>query len=374
MIEKEHDLGSISVQDLQRENLMLRARVNSQEETIHSLEETVDGYLRQILDQKCQILRAQIKDKEDQLAKLEEQLNGMNTQCHQVRVPKRTSQAQEDEITRIINGLSDLGKEETLGAVDMGRDSIRTEQVAQGPDELSRPHRNEEPVSADEPAAPPVKKKSLFLRILGMAGNVAFYVALVSLLVGAFFIRSAQGGAPLNIAGYSGMLVLSGSMQDVIPKGSFLLTKSVEADTLAVGDDITFMTNSTTSVTHRIIEIMPQPDGTLEFRTQGVNNTAPDNNPVSEVNIVGKVIYHNYRIGMIAQWVSDNWPFLVFLLAVWIVLGFVLRWLNSDKEENVKAVDKPSRQDKRGLFGKAAKRGQKNEEKTDDQTLVGAGR
>lgn len=374
MVEKGHDLGPISVQDLQRENLMLRARVNSQEETIHSLEETVDGYLRQILEQKCQILRAQIKDKEEQLAKLEGQLDGMNAQDHQARVPKRTSQAQEDEITRIINSLSDSGREETLDAADVGRGFFRAEKVAQGSDEQSRPRGNEEPAPADEPAAPPVKKKSLVQRILGTAGNVAFYAALVSLLVGAFFIRSAQGGAPLNIAGYSGMLVLSGSMQDVIPKGSFLLTKSVEADTLAVGDDITFMTNSTTSVTHRIIEIMPQPDGTLAFRTQGVNNTAPDNNPVSEVNIVGKVVYHNYRIGMIAQWVSDNWPFLVFLLAVWIVLGFVLRWLNSDKEEKVKAVDKPSRQDKRGLFGKAAKKGRKNGEETDDQTLVGARR
>lgn len=169
--------------------------------------------------------------------------------------------------------------------------------------------------------------------ILKVVGNVIFCVAIVALLVGAYLIRSAQEGAPLSIAGYSGMLVLSGSMQDVIPKGSFVLTKSVEPSTLKVGDDITFLTNSTTTVTHRIIDIRPQTDGTLAFKTKGVNNSAPDSSLVSSSNLVGKVIYHNLTIGKVAEGIRGNWPLLLFLMAVFIILSRVLAHIQQEDDE-----------------------------------------
>lgn len=156
-------------------------------------------------------------------------------------------------------------------------------------------------------------------------GNLMFYLAIVLLLAGAVMIRSTRSGAPVSIAGYSGLVVLSESMQDVIPKDSFILTKHVEPETLQIGDDITFMTNSVTCVTHRIVDIRPQPDGTLAFQTKGVNNQTPDSNLAAAGNVVGKVVYHNLLLGQIAQWISANWPLVIFLLAVWMSLSWVLK-------------------------------------------------
>lgn len=161
-------------------------------------------------------------------------------------------------------------------------------------------------------------------RMAKTAGNALFYMTMVLILAGAFMARGVQKGTPINIGGYSGMLVLTESMQDAIPKGSFILTKSVPAEELAVGDDISYMVNPTTSVTHRIISVHPQADGTLSFRTQGLNNPTPDSSLVPAYNIVGKVIYHSLFLGLLAKGVSDNWPLLLFLLGVWIALGWVL--------------------------------------------------
>jgi len=155
------------------------------------------------------------------------------------------------------------------------------------------------------------------------AGSALFYLGLVLALVAAVFLRAAREGAPVSIAGYSGMLVLTESMGDALPKGSLIITKSVPAEELAVGDDISFMVNPTTSVTHRIVDIRPQAGGAPIIQTQGVNNPTPDT-PVAVENIVGKVVYHSLLLGLLAKGVSDNWPLLLFLLGVWIALGWVL--------------------------------------------------
>lgn len=175
------------------------------------------------------------------------------------------------------------------------------------------------------------------------AGNVLFYLALALALVAAVFIRTARKGAPVRIAGYSGMLVLSESMQDVIPKGSFILTKHVEPEELQIGDDITFMVNPTTSVTHRIVDIRPQAGGTPIIRTQGVNNPTADT-PVAVENIVGKVVYHSLTLGLLAKGVGDNWPLLLFLLAVWTALGKVLvRLFREDRPPQGRRIRKTVR-------------------------------
>lgn len=182
--------------------------------------------------------------------------------------------------------------------------------------------------------AAPEEKPSLGRRIAILAGHTAFYLALVMLIVGAVLLRSAQSGAPVSVAGYCGMVVLSGSMQDVIPKDSFIITHQVDASSLQVGDDITFMASADTCVTHRIIEINRQSDGTLSFRTKGTNNQSPDSDPVPAANVVGKVVYHSLRLGQAAQWIRKNWPLLIFLVAVWAVLSwFLTRSLKSDGSE-----------------------------------------
>lgn len=177
-------------------------------------------------------------------------------------------------------------------------------------------------------------------------GEMIFYGMLIALILGAFLIRSNSDGRPISIAGYSAFTVLTGSMESEIPQGSLVISKTVDPETLQIGDDITYMSGPTSTITHRIIGITENYLDTNEraFETQGVMNANPDKNPVPAANVVGKVVYHNEVLGQIATFASNNWPFLIFILIVAIALFTILKRILRDDKSDKK--DKPVTQPK----------------------------
>lgn len=170
------------------------------------------------------------------------------------------------------------------------------------------------------------KKPSRKGRILRMVGNMVFYCMLVLVVVSALFIRATSNGAPRSLAGFTGMLVLTESMQSEIPKGSLVIAKATEPKMLQIGDDITYMANQTTTITHRIVGIIENYENTGQraFQTQGIMNAQPDKKPVPAANVVGKVVFHNAVLGTIAGFIGEYWLFLLFVLAVMIGLAVIL--------------------------------------------------
>ena len=157
-------------------------------------------------------------------------------------------------------------------------------------------------------------------------GECVFYSLLLLLLLSALFVRTTSDGAPKSLVGYSGMIVLTESMQSEIPKGSLVIAKTVDPQTLQIGDDITYMANQTTSVTHRIVGINENYENTGQraFQTQGIMNDQPDSQPVPAVNVVGKVVFHSETLGVVASFIGSYWPLLLFAQAVVFVLIYVL--------------------------------------------------
>ena len=108
-----------------------------------------------------------------------------------------------------------------------------------------KPEAKEEPVgqeskpqhSASAKAGP---KKGRAWKIMG---ECVFYGLLLLLILTALFIRTTSDGSPRSLAGYSGMIVLTESMQSEIPKGSLVIAQQVDPETLQIGDDITYMAN-----------------------------------------------------------------------------------------------------------------------------------
>lgn len=189
------------------------------------------------------------------------------------------------------------------------------------------------------------KSKKPKRKRIALIGEIFFYSLLVALILGAFLIRSSSNGRPISMAGYSAFTVLTSSMESEIPKGSLVITKTVEPETLKIGDDITYMSGPTSTITHRIIGITEKYLDTNEraFETQGVMNASPDKEPVPAVNVVGKVVYHSETLGQIATFTSKNWPFLIFILIVSIALFTILKKvLRSDNQsKNDKLPAKP---------------------------------
>lgn len=207
-----------------------------------------------------------------------------------------------------------------------------------------------QPESEDKPSKKQkTRKKTTAVSILG---NILFYLVLIGVVIGAFLAKSSSG-QPTVIVGYSAFTVLSSSMEDTYPKGSLIITHSVDPSTLEVGDDITYMVSTTSSITHRIIGITENylDTGARAFETQGTMNEKPDKELVAAANVVGEVIFCSTLLGQAVSFIKANWPLLIFFVLVLCCLLVFLRW-NLRREE--KPAKKGKKQRKKGVSaGKA---------------------
>lgn len=105
---------------------------------------------------------------------------------------------------------------------------------------------------------------------LAAAGGLGRLVLLAGVLVLlATFVPS--------LLGYERYVLVGGSMEPTIMKGSLVFDEVVPVAALRAGDVITYIPPATTEpVTHRILTIERGPRGERVFRTQGDNNPEPD--------------------------------------------------------------------------------------------------
>lgn len=168
--------------------------------------------------------------------------------------------------------------------------------------------------------------------------DAAYYVVLF-ILIGIIVMTTAnRGKGPKVFLGYSAFIVLSSSMEPEIPKGSLVITKQIDGAALRLGDDITYMFDEETSITHRIVRIESnyQNSGQYAFSTKGIANNQADEKMVYEVNVVGKVIYHSMIFGTIAIFIQRNWPLLLFFMGIFVLFTKVIGYILTDdgKETN----------------------------------------
>lgn len=90
-------------------------------------------------------------------------------------------------------------------------------------------------------------------------------------------------------SGYGTFIILSGSMEPKIHTGSVVAVK-VQSE-YQVGDVITFGENTKKKkpTTHRIIEIKKDSKDQVTYITKGDANNSPDQQPVKEDEVLGKV-------------------------------------------------------------------------------------
>jgi signal peptidase I len=120
-----------------------------------------------------------------------------------------------------------------------------------------------------------------------------YYVFLAAVAIVALFLIFSV--VPVK-GGYKTLVVLSGSMEPKIHTGSVVAVKP--AKEYKVGDVITFGENTKTKTptTHRIFEIKDD-NGTKTYTTKGDANNAPDQKPVAQGEILGKVLFSVPYVG-----------------------------------------------------------------------------
>ena len=120
----------------------------------------------------------------------------------------------------------------------------------------------------------------------------------------ALIVMCAVALVGMRLAGFRTFTVMSGSMEPEYPVGAMIYVKSVDYQSLKVGDVISFVANDDkTVVTHRIAEIeVDENDASVwRFKTKGDANDAVDAKPVHYKNVLGTPVITIPFIGYLAH-------------------------------------------------------------------------
>ncbi|MEJ6489902.1 signal peptidase I [Leucobacter sp. USCH14] len=153
--------------------------------------------------------------------------------------------------------------------------------------------------------------------------NFAAVIGVLSILL--VVITLASGLRPL--------VVISGSMEPGIPTGSLILTPTVPASELAVGDVVTVpRPDGLGPVTHRIIAIEPAAEGGTQLKLQGDANASPDPQP-STVAEAGLLQFTVPYLGAVVQAVRS--PLGLAGIGIFLI-GLVVLYFVGPSEEDAK--------------------------------------
>ncbi|TQJ60004.1 signal peptidase [Arthrobacter sp. SLBN-83] len=102
--------------------------------------------------------------------------------------------------------------------------------------------------------------------------------------------------------------ILTKSMAQKYPPGTFMVMKPVPFDDLKYGDVITFQLYSGRPdvETHRIVGFGSTQQGEKTLITKGDNNGANDENPVRAIQVKGKLFYAVPYVGFVANFLGNS--------------------------------------------------------------------
>lgn len=121
-----------------------------------------------------------------------------------------------------------------------------------------------------------------------------------------------------KLVGYETFYVRTGSMGEVIPKGSLVLVKEVPFENVKLGDIITFHNDDETEFfTHRVIEI---DKNNQMFLTKGDANEEADPFPTSYYFAKGRVDFSIPFVGYAAEFLNSA-------VGKVVIAAFYIAWI-----------------------------------------------
>ncbi len=155
----------------------------------------------------------------------------------------------------------------------------------------------------------------------------AILVLVIFLAAGVMVLSgiNAKSGKATTILGYGFMAVQTGSMTPEYPVGSVIIIKKTDPSKLETNDVITFYSSNPNLgnmiVTHRIMEITNDGDGTYSFTTKGDANEINDEYKAESERIIGKVITKSTLMEKLMN-IRQNPT--TFLLVIMLPLCFII--------------------------------------------------
>lgn len=136
-------------------------------------------------------------------------------------------------------------------------------------------------------------------------------VLVVLVVVFAVFLMGSR------LVGLQVFNVMSGSMEPTYSVGDLLYVKTVDPDSVKVGDPITFILNEELMVaTHRVVAVDSE---NRQFTTKGDANETADANPVHFNNLIGVPVFALPLLGYVSAYIQSP-PGMYVAIAFGVVL------------------------------------------------------
>ena len=166
--------------------------------------------------------------------------------------------------------------------------------------------------------------------------NIVSTALVVLMVLCAVFLMGSR------VMGYQCFTVISGSMEPKYSVGDLIYVKKVDANTIKVGDDITFILNEDLVVaTHRVVRIDAE---NQRLYTKGLANEIEDSDPVHFNNVIGVPQFSIPKLGYVSDFVQ-NPPGMYITIGVGIILilavflpDMIGKKKNEDEDKEVAAV------------------------------------
>lgn len=196
-------------------------------------------------------------------------------------------------------------------------------------------------------------------KALKIIGNILYYILVVFIvLILLVVILQRVTKNNTSIGGIRIFNIVTESMVPEYKVGDILISKSTSLDKIKVGDDIVYLGNKDTFtgkvVTHRVIDIEKNEDGTYLFHTKGIANTAEDP-VVSGSQVYGVIIYKTVILSFISKIINNLYGFyfliftpLTILIVVKIIKIYQERKYDEESEDEEEDIsEEESKEEKK---------------------------
>ena len=162
---------------------------------------------------------------------------------------------------------------------------------------------------------------------------LSYSVIVVLIFIGIFFayyfisLKIYEENPTTKLPKFGLYTIISPSMEPNVKVYDVVVDLNLyESNNIKVGDIITFISNSNISrgltVTHRVVKVIKNADGTESYITKGDNNTKPDDATVKPNDILGKVLFKIPQLGRVQFLIANKfgWILAILLPALCVII------------------------------------------------------
>ncbi|HYF75353.1 MAG TPA: signal peptidase I [Candidatus Nitrosocosmicus sp.] len=178
-------------------------------------------------------------------------------------------------------------------------------------------------------------------KVMKLIGNTVTVLLVVIVAMSVFSMlqhRKNPDKLP-SVFGYSTMSVLTGSMRPYLQPGDMIVDRIVKAEEIKVGDVVTYKIGSSL-VTHRVTEVLTE-DSKILLMTRGDANNTDDGKPITEEQLIGKVVSRIPYGGYIARFIRSPIGLLLIIVipVTFMLIGEVKNILSGGKKKTKEETD-----------------------------------